>query len=465
MDKGEVKAVSVDKMHRRLLCGTAILLALTLAQNPTKLVATLNQQAGLVMLPLLFPMLMLTLRPNLTSAAREDLATSSASWGAIFRWAILLPVASLSPKIALSALALGLFWAWSLPVSLYPATFSTMDEPWLKQLLEPETKRAPQFSLALISATWIRLSGFGFSPVISGLALATGTGRPLWATGIAACLADLHRTYFNFGSAETVVVTLRSCALILLALPFGCWLVKVGLRNLTQPRQLHLNFEPIRNKGRIVVPAFLLLVVLVITGSEFGFFFGVSLLAMSYSLLARSSVGLLLFPVWRALELVPSAAWPLVCAGLLSGVIGAVMLGELWALRRSSLSTSPNILGSSTLVLVLLGMLFLQTPQLARELTSFPSAGGDWLAWLFTPGFSPLLWFFFCIGITFGILSGRNIYIYLAWGLLLPAGWGRSLLIGSGLAWFFSKQAKSAGAVGKGLIVGDILASLLLLLS
>lgn len=457
--------MSDDKMHRGLFCGTAVILALTLAQSPAKLVSSLDQQAGLLLLPLAVPLLLLALGPSLPPVVRADFLLLAAGWGAIFRWAILLPTACLELKTTVAAMALGLFWTWLIPLAQLPPAFSTMDEPWLQRLFEPETKRAPQFSLSIIAATWLRLTGFSFNPVISGLALTAGTGRPLWATGLAACLAELYRTYFNFGSAESMAADLRIYAFILLVLPLGAWLVRVGLRNLTRPRQLVLDFQRSQGPVQIMVSVVLLISVFVLTGPEAGIIVGVSVLALLYSVLARSSIGLLLLPIWRPLELLPSAVWPSASLGLLAGVIGAVLLGEGWTRRRSSICLSRSLWGSAPVFLILVGLVFLQVPLLAEELTSFPSAGGDWLAGLFAPDFAPLLWIFFGLGVTFGILSGREIYIYLAWGLLLPVGWGKSLLIGSGLAWLFANQAETTNSVGKGLIAGDLLASLLLLLS
>ncbi|MBO8127119.1 MAG: hypothetical protein H0Z38_07795 [Firmicutes bacterium] len=450
------------------LAATGAILAFTLTRDPSAWASPQKQAVGLYWLPWLLPLLAVALE---LPVAGNPVAVGvykrvGESWTALLKWVTFLPLLVFAASHEPLRLVLGCLAAAA--VSLYllsEAKLMPVSEVFLTSLLAEPLRYAPYFAFSLVAGFSLRLPIPGLVPLFTGYALALA--KPLYLTGLASISAWLYH-YFS-PAARTYTATLVQqkafCSLLLPALAFFVKTILDRQRTLGQ-----LNLFPASSSGhwekKLLKGSMVLVLLVAATGKEALLVALAAALGYIYTTLAKGTVGLILFPSWAFLGwLAPghSGIFLEVALGLMAALAAILVVSYRQEGERYSLTKHSGFPVTLLFFSLIFAVLLLSWQPVARGLAEFPSDAGNWLASLTGVGFSPFIWILFMVLMIVGILREAPNYIYFAWGLLLPAPWGASLLIGWALRLALPAKIGLKLAVGRGLITGDILASFLLL--
>ena len=459
---------------------TAGLVALVIVSYPWLWAGLLPQVVSLSGLPLLLTLMLTLFHSPAEPEIHQTISSITTVWITVLRWTVFLPILVLGWKhFALWQLlviaGVAYYWAYLLariwPASWLPFWLQTVDEPTMKRWTETIPTSYQLFSLSTVLGAGLRLSskGIGIVPTLIGYALLSR--KPLWATGLASLGAWVCQELWG-GPARPYLLSWYNWLLLWLSL------LPLFVYILTQFKplvyryynsQLIFDFSTDRDKkDRLTIAQVIMGIaafsgLLIVLGPRnTAYFLLATLLAFFYTLLAQGSVGILLFPVWVGLALTGALKpiWAVLVAGFGAGMGAAWLIGQRHAQCRSVLVAQGMAQRLALWGILLAAVLCYNWPLIQGGLAQFPSPVSDWLARLAGYQTAPLVPLVFILLISIGILTQRIFYIYLAWGVFLPWSWGTSLLVGSLLSmipgWMVQKNSSA-----KGLLVGDLLASLL----
>lgn len=454
------------------LAGAGLIIAAVFNAPPQLWAGETTQVLGLSLLPVFLPLVLSALGYPVGYQAAQTLIMITFWWLLLIRWSAFMPILVLSDTSILglalpivTVIIAGYWIGWKVSRRSLFTLGESLDEMELRVVLGPVAS-PPAFSISMVAGAWSRLmglDGFGLLPVLMGYSLLTT--KPLWIAGLASLASWAYVNFLDSSRQFYLTSVIKGKILWLFLVPVILYLIRCICQRINQPHQLSLEYDQAQEGSALItLGAAAFVLVSFIAKPELTLLTAVyGLLAFFYTSTALVSVGLLAFPATWCLFWAEGSQSVFLVYGMLGGFSATFALLRDRMKRRESLTVGPGWSGVTIALTLLLGMLILAWPGLQDGLGTFPSLVGDWLGRITRQQFPPFIWFGFILFTCMGMLTERIVYMYLAWGLFIPAEWGFSLLIGSILGKLVTKADGRGVSAAQGLITGDIIVSLLLL--